>query len=192
METIMAKYLLSIEEKNLIEPIFSNTSSRSQILFQFGQKFLKNLDGISLQEKTYGLFEYLLEKIDNWAGTLLIPESYRHDKSLKINYINYVIREFIGWSILYPKEVDTYFEVKNDGNIIPKENPVIRLVDKDKYKLVKKVVNGKNMSVKAKKETDKKLKSGFTLSQKDDILNVVIACFVEVNTVKNKFNEDSI
>ena len=182
----MKQHLLTNDEQNFISPIFSEPSIRAKTLYEFGQKYLKILDGIPLQEKTYALFQYILDKKDDWKGDMLLPLAYRHTTTLGINSISYSLREFIGWSILYPKEVDTYFGFDTNGNVLIKEIPILRLVDKDKYKLVKKIVKDKEVSVKAKKDLDTSLKSGFSLFQKEDILNIVIACYIEVNIVKRK------
>lgn len=182
----MKKHLLSIEEQNFINPIFSNISIRAETIYQFGQQYLKSLDGISLQEKSYALFQYILDKHEDWMGSILVPALYRHPGSLQINSISYPIREFIGWSIFYPKEVMTYFDFNDDGNILIKENPAIRLVDKDKYKTVTKLVKEKEKKLKAKKDLDTSIKSGFSLSQKEDILNIIIACYIEVQINKKR------
>lgn len=187
----MTKYLLTQAEQEFLFPLFSEKNDRAKILFNFGQSFLKKLIGIELQEKTYALFEYLLDNQEKWQGGLLVPAFYRHNDALKINHINYSVREFIGWSILYPKEVDTHFQVAEDGQTLNKENPSTRLVEKDKYKNVKKVVKEKEVILKVKKESSHKLNSGFLLSQKDDILNVVITCFVEVDIRKLKTKDKS-
>lgn len=182
----MKQHLLTNDEKNFISPIFLDPTIRARTLYEFGQQYLKNLNGIPLQEKTYALFQYILDKKEDWKGDMLVPLAYRHTVTLEINSITYSLREFIGWSILYPKEVDTYFEFDINGNVLIKEIPILRLVDKDKYKIVKKIVKNKELSVKAKKELDTSLNSGFSLFQKDDILNIVIACYIEVTNVKNK------
>jgi hypothetical protein len=182
----MKQHLLTNDEQNFISPIFSNPSIRAKTLYEFGQKYLKNLDGLPLQEKTYALFQYILDKREDWKGDMLVPLAYRQTVTIGINSISYSLREFIGWSILYPKEVDNYFGFDEDGNVLIKEIPILRLVDKDKYKIVKKVVKDKEISVKAKKDLDTSLKSGFSLFQKEDILNIVIACFIEITIVKRK------
>jgi len=182
----MKQYLLTNDEQDFIKPIFLDSSIRAKTLYQFGQKYLKNLNNIAIQEKIYALFQYILENKESWNGEILVPLLYRHPGPLNINSISYPIREFIGWSILYPKDVDNYFGFNEDGNILIKENPILRLVDKDKYKIVKKIVKYKEVSVKAKKDADTTLKSGFSLSQKEDILNVIIACYVEVDLSKGK------
>lgn len=182
----MPKYSLTKEETDFLSPVLNDATKRSELFYSFGQKFLKKLSGIDLQKKTYALFEYLLENNSTWKGQLLIPPNYIQGEILQINCINYLIREYIGWSILYHNEVDTYFEFNEAGEIIQKQVPAMRLVDKDKYQMVKKVVKGKEVEMKVKKEGAKKLKAGFSLSQKDDILNIVIACFVEVQQTKNK------
>jgi hypothetical protein len=182
----MKKHLLTNEEIEFLSHIFSNPLSRTKTLYQFGQKYLKALDGISLQEKTYALFQYILDNRENWKGEILIPLAYRPSGQTQINSISYPIREFIGWSIFYPKDVDNYFGFNDDGNIYIKETPSIRLVDKDKYKMVKKIIKDKEVSVKAKKDLNTSIKSRFSLSQKEDILNIVIACYIEVSTTKRK------
>ncbi len=182
----MTKHLLTNDEQEFIKEIFSDHSIRAKTLYQFGQKYLKILDDIALQEKVYALFQYILDNKENWKGEILLPVAYRPSGKLEINSISYPIREFIGWSILYPKEVDTYFGFNEEGEILIKENPVLRLVDKDKYKLVKKLVKDKETKVKAKKDGETSIKSGYSLSQKENILNIVIACYVEVDFSKEK------
>ena len=87
---------------------------------------------------------------------------------------------------MYNKEIDEYFTQEENGSITVKANPKIRIVSKDTTKDVYKSELGKMKLIPVKYSLNTKIKSGFTLGQKSDILNACIVGLLQEPTPKKE------
>lgn len=195
----VVKYNLNEDEKSLLDKCWTDVENSSQYLFEFGQKYIKPLKkSRDIQEKSYAIFEYFLINNQKYLSNMMTPKEYSSysQENMDIRAINYNFRDFVAWSVFYPSEANLYYEIK-DNLIKIKQAPEQRIIDKDKYKMGKKKEDGVLVDVRLKKDPDTLLLNGFTLMQKDNFLNPVIACFVdcyfldELSKKENLEGEDS-
>lgn len=181
---------MSQELENIIIECSKNVKKRKELFFKIGQEFLKPLKDRELEEKTFEVFQLIIKHAKDWKGQILLPEYYRIDKKKSIfKDIWYTLRDYVAWCILYPNEVDTYFKHDKSGKEEILLNPKVRIIDKDNTKQVAKIENGKNVVVNVKKERTFVIESGFSLSQKDSILNVCVAGLLEAAPTQKNKNE---
>lgn len=164
-----------------------NIKKRKELFFKIGQQYLLNLKDRELEEKTFEVFQLIIKHEKDWKGDIFIPEYYRMHKNQSVfKDMWYTLRDYFSWCVLYPDEVDNYFQHDKTGKIQVLENPKVRIMDKDNFKQVSKTENGKQIIVNVKKEKTFVIKSGFTLSQKDSILNVCVAGLLAANPNEKK------
>lgn len=172
---------VNIKMEDLIIECAKYPEKRNEIFEKLGQKILKPLSSRELEEKTFEVFQLILKHEKQWKGFLLVPLYYRQDK-VNSNYrdVWYTLKEYIAWCFLYPSEVDEYFNHNQDGSVEIIQNPKVRIMDKDNIKQVYKNEAGKTILVNVKKEKNVEIASGFTLGQKDSILNVIVAGLIKL------------
>jgi len=161
-------------EKDLLVAA-QNPEKRASIFYELGQNWLKPLFDRDLEEAVFSIFNFLLVNKEQWKTTLMTPEHYRRDTSRDVfGDINYTVRDYFSWCVLYPEEVDTYFKNDAQGNVVVKENPKIRILDKDNKKEVYKTELGKRLLIEVKKDRETLIETGFSLGQKDTLLTVCL------------------
>lgn len=143
---------------NLILRIQTEPKNRQKLLYDFGQKYLKefsNTNDFRINSKQ--LLDQLIISHQKWVGVdFLYPKEYRaYPDKIKNCDINYLIRDFIMFSVFYNDNNGYSF---SDTNIICENKMFKKFLEQD--------------ITEKKDRTTTKLKSGFSIDDKLDFFSV--------------------
>lgn len=174
--------------EKLFKEILKKPLTRKDNFYKFGQEYLLVLKGRALEEAVHSMWLYFCEHHEEWKGTFTIPELYwRGSNKIEPATLYYTIKEHFMWSVLYPTEVDNFFKVDKNGHIEPIGDQKIRIVSKEVRHIQTKDEQGRFTYKDIKPALTDKLESGFTIEQKNSIINTcLVGLLAEVKTFKTE------
>lgn len=178
----------STDIEKLFKEILKKPLTRKDNFYKFGQEYLLPLKGRALEEAVHSMWLYFCEHHKEWKGTFTIPELYwRGTNKVEPSTLFYTIKEHFMWSVLYPKEVDNFFKVDKNGHIEPIGDQKIRIVSKEVKHIQSRDDQGRITYKDIKPALTDKLESGFTIDQKNSIINTsLVGLLAEVKAFKTE------
>lgn len=178
----------SKDVEKLLKEILNKPLSRKEKFYQLGQEQFLPLQGRALEESVYSMWLYFCENHAQWKGTFSIPDFYwKGSTKVEPATLFYNIKEYFMWSVLYPNEVDNFFKIDKEGHVKPIGDQKIRIVSKEVKHIEMRDEQGKVSYKDIKPALTDKLESGFTIEQKNHIINTcLVGLLAEVKTFKTE------
>lgn len=182
---------LNSELKILLDKIILNEKNRNETFYEIGQKYLLKLSKRELFLETVNIFEYFLQNREKWVGeNFIVPELYqsnRHTtKEIVFRDMTYYVRESFMWSVLYQKY--EYIQYDEKGTAYLNKKPEVRITEMNMEKKYSKNEHGGLITTNVKPDPSKKLTTGFTVAQANEIINAALVGYLpedkpyEINT----------
>jgi hypothetical protein len=181
---------LEADLKEILDKIIMNSVNRNESFYEIGQKYLLGLNHRPLFLKVVSIFDYFLKNEKKWVGkSFIVPEIYqanRHTtKEIVFRDMTYYVREDFMWSVLYKKY--DYIKYDETGTAYLNEKPEVRITEMNMEKKYSKNEHGGLITTNVKPELSKKLPTGFTVAQSNEIINAALVGYmVEEKAYKNE------
>lgn len=176
-----------------LDDIILNKTNRHEAFFEIGQQYLINLNSRPLFLKVVSIFDYFLKNEKKWVGQdFIVPEIYqanRHtSKEIVFRDMTYYVREDFMWSTLYKKY--NYIQYDDNGTASLHEKPEIRITEMNMEKKYSKNEHGGLITTNVKPDLHKKLPTGFTVAQSNEIINAALVGYMTEEKAYKKEKND--